>query len=56
MKVHNGVLRLVLFLNVFAFFVLSAQSLRSQAAPVTTSTDIIIQHGVAMKTRDGVTL
>jgi uncharacterized protein len=55
MTVRNGALRLIFFLEVFAFFALSVPSLRSQAAPA-VSTDIIIQHHVAMKTRDGVTL
>jgi len=56
MRVRHAVLRLMLFLAVFACFVLSVPMLQSQAAPVTTSADILIQHGVAMKTRDGVTL
>jgi uncharacterized protein len=56
MRVRSGALRLILFLDVFIFFLLSVQSLRSQASPPAVSTDIIIQHGVAMKTRDGVTL
>lgn len=56
MRVRHVVLRLIFFFNVLAVFVLSAPLLWSQAAPVTASADIIIQHGVAMKTRDGVTL
>ena len=56
MKISIGILRLMLFLTTFGFFGLSVQSLRSQAPPATASTDIMIQHGVAMKTRDGVTL
>ncbi len=56
MRVRNGAVGLNLFFYLFSFFVLAAPSLRSQAPPVTASTDIIIQHGVAMKTRDGVTL
>ncbi len=56
MRLRSGALRLMLFLGVFASFALSVPSVRSQAAPVIASADIIIQHGVAMKTRDGVTL
>ena len=56
MKILTGVLRLMLFLTIFGFFGLSVPSLRSQAPPATASTDITIQHGVAMKTRDGVTI
>ena len=56
MNIPAGVLRLMLFLTSFAFFGLSVPSLRSQAPPATVSTDILVQHGVAMKTRDGVTL
>ena len=56
MKIPTGVLRLMLFLTSFAFFGLSVQSLRSQAPPATASSDIVIQRGVAMKTRDGVIL
>jgi uncharacterized protein len=56
MKIRPGALRLMLFLNVVAFLVIPVPFVQSQAAPVTASTDIVIQHGVAMKTRDGVTL
>ena len=53
MRVRNG---LILFLEGFAFLVLSVPSLRPQTALVIASSDTIIQHHVAMKTRDGVTL
>ncbi|MBV9624485.1 MAG: CocE/NonD family hydrolase [Acidobacteria bacterium] len=53
MNISTGALRLMLFL---ASFGLSLPSLQSQAPPITASADIMIQHGVAMKTRDGVTL
>jgi uncharacterized protein len=56
MKIPSCVLRLMLFLTSFGCFVLSAPSLRSQGAPATASADIMIEHGVPMKTRDGVTL
>jgi hypothetical protein len=56
MKIPTGVLRLMLFLISFGFCGLPAPSLWSQAPPITAPTDMIIQHGVAMKTRDGVTL
>jgi len=46
----------MLFIYVFGCFLLSVPTLRSQAAPISTSADILIQHNVAMKTRDGVTL
>lgn len=55
MRFRPGALCLMLFLDVFAFLVVPVPSW-SQAAPAAASTDIIIQHGVAMKTRDGVTL
>lgn len=56
MKKSTGVLRLMLFLLSLGVFVLFVPSLRSQALPDTASSDITIQHGVPMKTRDGVTL
>ena len=56
MRIRHTVLHLILFVDVFACFVLSVPTLRSQATPVTASTDIIIEHQVAMKTRDGVIL
>ena len=56
MRVRHGALRLMLFIYVFGCFLLSVPTLRSQAAPISTSADILIQHNVAMKTRDGVTL
>jgi putative CocE/NonD family hydrolase len=56
MRLSHGPLRLMLFLAVFLFFALSEPLLWSQGAPATASTDIIIQHNVPMKTRDGVTL
>ena len=56
MRVRHGAFRLMLVVNVLASFVFSVPILRSQAAPVTASADIVIQHNVAMKTRDGVTL
>jgi len=56
MRVRHGALRLMLFIDVFAYFLLSVPTLQSQAAPIATSADILIQHNVAMKTRDGVTL
>jgi uncharacterized protein len=40
----------------FAVIFFLFDSLKAQASPPTASTDIIIQHDVPMKTRDGVTL
>jgi len=40
----------------FALMLCPPNFLHAQAAPVSMSTDIIIQHDVPMKTRDGVTL
>jgi putative CocE/NonD family hydrolase len=56
MRVRRRALGLMLLADVFACFVLSAPTLRAQDAPVSASTDIIIQHDVATKMRDGVTL
>jgi uncharacterized protein len=56
MRLHTGVVSLMLFITSFGYFLLSAPSLLAQAAPVLVSADMIIQHGVPMKTRDGVTL
>ena len=56
MIIHAGVLRRMLFVAGFAGFALSAPSLLGQGAPVPVSADTLIQHGVPMKTRDGVTL
>ncbi len=55
MRIPHGVVRLMLLFCV-GWFVLSRPLLRSQSAPAIASTDIIIQRGVPMKTRDGVTL
>jgi putative CocE/NonD family hydrolase len=56
MKKSTSVLRMRLFLLSLGFFVLSVPPLRSQALPDSASSDITIQHGVAMKTRDGIAL
>src|SRR5215469_12063456 len=56
MTIPNRIVRLLLLLASFAGFGLFVPSLRSQAAPATVSTDIVIQHGVPTKMRDGVTL
>ena len=56
MKESTGVLRMMLFLLGLGFFVLSVRSLRSQALPDTASSDITIQRGAPMKTRDGIAL
>jgi uncharacterized protein len=56
MRLHTGVVSLMLFITSFGYFLLSAPSLLAQAAPVLVSADMIIQHGVPMKTRDGATL
>jgi len=56
MKIRHAPLRLILFVDVFACLMLSAPTIQSQAAPVAVSSDVIVQHNVAMKTRDGVTL
>ena len=50
-----------LWLFIFGFVLATSllyepQTLSSQAAPATASTDFVVQHGVPMKTRDGVTL
>lgn len=55
MRIPHGVVRLMFLFSV-GWFVLSRPMLRSQSAPANASTDIIIQRGVPMKTRDGVTL
>jgi uncharacterized protein len=56
MRARNGILRLISFGGVFACLMLFIPPLQSQSAPLTVSNDIIIERGVAMKTRDGVTL
>ena len=56
MKVPHAPLRLILFVDVFACLMLSAPTLQSQAAPAVVSADVIVEHNVSMKTRDGVTL
>lgn len=55
MRICDSGVRLILFVNVLACFVLSVPA-RSQSVPTTVSAGIIIQHDVPMKTRDGVTL
>jgi uncharacterized protein len=45
-----------LFAFQFAFILCPPRFLAAQNAPVSISTDIVIQHNVPMKTRDGVTL
>ena len=56
MRIRYALSRLTWFLDVSVFLVLSVPLLRSQGAPIVVSADMLIQHGVAMKTRDGVTL
>ena len=56
MRVRHALSRLTWFLDVSVFLALSVPLLRSQGAPIVVSADMLIQHGVAMKTRDGVTL
>ena len=56
MRICDSAVRLMVLVNVFACFLLSVPALRAQAAPVAVSAGILIQHNVAMKTRDGVTL
>src|SRR5262252_956625 len=56
MITHAGVLRLMLFVTCFAGFAVPAPSLLGQGAPMLASADTLMQHGVPMKTRDGVTL
>jgi predicted acyl esterase len=55
MRIPHNVVRLLFLISV-GWFVLSRPLLRSQSAPAIASTDIMIQRGVPMKTRDGVTL
>ena len=55
MRIPHDVVRLIFLISV-GWFVLSRPLLRSQGAPAIASTDIMIQRGVPMKTRDGVTL
>src|SRR5580698_11285037 len=55
MRIPLRVVRLMFFIGV-GWFVVSGPVLRSQSAPAIASTDITIQRGVPMKTRDGVTL
>ena len=55
MRIPHDVVRLLFLISV-GWFVLSRPLLRSQSAPAIASTDIMIQRGVPMKTRDGVTL
>jgi len=56
MNIPGSIVDLMLVLTSLAGFGFSVPSLRSQAAPVTVSSPIVIQRGVSMKTRDGVTL
>jgi putative CocE/NonD family hydrolase len=56
MRIRYALSRLTWFHDVSVFLVLSVPLLRSQGAPIVVSADMLIQHGVAMKTRDGVTL
>ena len=56
MRVRDVLLCLILFIDVFACLILSAPTLQSQSTPATVSADIIVEHNVSMKTRDGVTL
>src|SRR5580698_10894185 len=55
MRIPHDVVRLIFLISV-GWFVFSRPLLRSQGAPAIASTDIMIQRGVPMKTRDGVTL
>ena len=56
MKIPAYVLCLISFFIGLDIFVLSGPSVRSQTTPAGPFTDIQVQHGVSMKTRDGVTL
>jgi len=56
MRVGHALSRLIWFLDVSLFLALSVPLLHSQGAPIVLSADMLIHHGVAMKTRDGVTL
>ena len=56
-SIRGASVSLVIFLgSVVAGFALCAPLLLAQVAPATASADILIQHDVPMKTRDGVTL
>ena len=55
MRITTGILRLVLSIALIATCFMPCR-LRAQAAPTPTSSDMIVQHNVPMKTRDGVTL
>lgn len=55
MRIATGTLRLVLCIAVVSICFMPCR-LRAQAAPTPTSSDMIVQHNVPMKTRDGVTL
>src|SRR5579885_3656391 len=56
MKIHSASLRVVLVVEFFALLLTVVPGLRAQDSPLTASTDMLVQHDVAMKTRDGVTL
>jgi len=56
MTIPKRIVRLLLTLAAFAAFGFFVPPLRSQAAPATVSADMVIQHGVPTKMRDGVTL
>src|SRR5580658_11323586 len=55
MRIPHRAVRLMFRISV-CWLVVSAPLLRSQSAPAMASTDIMIERGVPMKTRDGVTL
>ncbi len=50
----RGLICISIFVSVVLFSL--PNSLKAQASPPAVSADIIIQHDVPMKTRDGVTL